>query len=258
MIRSFVKEEIFILLVQLIAYLILVSCVALLLAKLIFGYNIVQGDSSVEQGRKHYHHSMFKTDDHVHVSYSTNEERIAVFDVLTPSKVYKIPDAMPHIGDKSDSYATLRQEFDAKDLPEVPKRLNFDLAVMEHTNSDQVSYDIYDCPDTPPDGYPFDWTLMDILKSWPPDDPKPRPKIFQGLCVFDFTTDYQKAMTYRQLEVPFIVVNDPQVQETVKRWNAPNYMETMLGSVRHRTELSVSCAVAVSYLSFSWRPIFPH
>ena len=39
-------------------------------------------------------------------------------------------------------------------------------------------------------------------------------------------------------EVPFVVVNDPQVQQAGKRWNYPGYMEQMLGQVKHRAEYS--------------------
>jgi hypothetical protein len=110
---------------------------------------------------------------------------------------------------------------------------------MQATNSDQVPYDIYNCPDMPPQGYPYDWTLLDVLTHWPPDDPRPRPQVYQGLCVFDFTKEYQKAMNYRENELPFVVRNDPQVQKAVARWNSPNYMQRMLGSeVKHRTEFS--------------------
>jgi hypothetical protein len=80
-----------------------------------------------------------------------------------------------------------------------------------HATSDHQSYDIHNCPDTPPHGYPFASTLLDILADWPPDDPTPHPLVYQGLRVFDYTKDYQKALTYRAAEVPFVVRNDPQV-----------------------------------------------
>jgi hypothetical protein len=233
------KREVIILLIQLLSYLILIVCGVTLFSKWVFGYNLLNGEQDSSSPRMHHHHGMWMHDDQVHEPYKSNEERIAhEFPPLFPSKVYQIPDAMPHIGDKTDEYAILRREVDGKVLPEVPQQFSFDPMVMQHTNSDQVSYDIYDCPDTPPTGYPFDWTLLDVLKSWPPDDPTPRPKIFQGLCVFDYNKDYDKAMTYRVAELPFVVINDPQVQQAVKRWNAPEYMASMLGGVQHRTEYS--------------------
>ncbi|CAJ1935073.1 unnamed protein product [Cylindrotheca closterium] len=226
------QQETVMLLIQTLSILILMSCGFVLALKVLFGYNIMAsripsyGSSSSEQ---HLGQRVF----------ASNEERIAHdFVPLVPSRVYAIPESMPHIGDKSDDYATLRKEFDSLPLPEIPQRFNFDTMVMEHSNSDQVGYDIYDCPATPPPGYPFDWNMLQILESWPPDDPAPRAKIFQGLCVFDFTKDHDKAMNYRTAEVPFVVVNDPEVKAAVKRWNAPNYMERMLGGVKHRTEYS--------------------
>ena len=62
---------------------------------------------------------------------------------------------------------------------------------------------------------------MDILNQWPTDDPEPRAQVHQGLCVFDFTKDYDKAINYRNAELPFVIKNDPQVAETVARWNSP-------------------------------------
>lgn len=234
------KQDVFILLIQLLSYLILIACGVTLISKWVFGYNLFRGDGDGSAPTSKYHHGMFINDDPVHQPYKSNEERIRTeFPPLHPSKIYQISDAMPHIGDKSDDYATLRKEVDSKMMLPLPQQqYSFDPMVMQHTNSDQVSYDIYDCPASPPEGYPFDWTLMDVLKSWPPDDPTPRPKIFQGLCVFDYTKDYDKAMKYRKAELPFVTINDPQVQQAVKRWNSPGYMASMLQGVRHRTEYS--------------------
>lgn len=153
---------------------------------------------------------------------------------LTPSSIYTIPGSMSHIGDKSDSYAALRKEFDAiqDQLPDVPQKMHFTPI------TDDVPYDIYNCPDEPPEGYPYAWLLLDVLKAWPADDPTPRPNVYQGLCVFDYRTDLEKAYNYRSAEVPFIVQHDPAVTAAVKRWNAPTYMERMLGHQRHRAEYS--------------------
>jgi len=232
--NKFWKQDLLVLLIQVISYLICVSCSVLLVTKWVFGYNLLNKNSFYDESARRREHDAKLLKD-----YDSNEERIAdQFKLLEPSNIYSVPDSMAHVGDKSDQYAKLRKEFDTKDLPQVEQKLIFETMVMEHTNSDQVSYDIYDCPETPPDGYPFDWTLVDILKAWPPDDTTPRPKIFQGLCVFDYTKDLQKAYNYRKHEVPFVVANDPQVQQAVKRWNYPGYMEKMLGQVKHRAEYS--------------------
>ncbi|KAL3929919.1 MAG: hypothetical protein SGBAC_011997 [Bacillariaceae sp.] len=232
--RNSNQQETIALLVQTISYLILISCGLVLVLKVLFGYNIL---SSRQQHGGEDRDRKSQT-----LQFASNEDRIAHdFSPLKPSKVYTIPESMAHIGDKSDAYATLRKEFDALSsdkLPDIPQRFNFDTMVMEHSNSDQVGYDIYDCPTNPPPGYPFDWNMLQILESWPPDDPSPRSKVFQGLCVFDFEKDQEKAMNYRKQEVPFVVVNDPAVKAAAKRWNSPHYMERMLGGVQHRTEFS--------------------
>jgi len=85
---------------------------------------------------------------------------------------------------------------------------------------------------------PYSWNLVSILTAWPPDDVTPRSTLHQGLCVFDFERDYEKAMAYRDAEVPFLTVNDPSVHRTVERWNRPGYLEALLGDEPHRCEYS--------------------
>jgi hypothetical protein len=163
------------------------------------------------------------------------------------NKIYHAPDAHDSAGDRSDRYAVLRQAID-KALPPDAERslkrvqeLQTELATYTaHPMDDaaQVAYDIMNCPDTPPVGYPYAWNMVELLTAWPPDDPTPRPTIYQGLCVFDFQKDYDKAMTYRTAEVPFVTVNDPSVAATAERWNTPGYMEQLLGDEEHRCEFS--------------------
>jgi hypothetical protein len=207
---------------------------------------------------------------------------------IPPSDIYEIPGSLSHIGDKSDHYATLRKEID-QIFPIDPQR---SLQAVEHLkkyefhampmqdNSNTVNndnsnnnvndnnplpYDIYNCPDEPPEHYPFHWNTLELLKHWPPDDPEVRQHVYQGVCVFDYHEDYAKALVYRNKEVPFVVQGDPAVAATVERWNANgntntdtgtdtdmntdtgtgnnnnkhyNYMERMLGNVNHRAEYS--------------------
>ena len=177
---------------------------------------------------------------------------------LRPSRYYTIPNTMNHIGDKSDSYALLRKDIDAKmstlshsEIFTKEKYHLFDFQPMPMIEAEpndpqpleQVPYDIYNCPDEPPIGYPFAWTLKSVLNHWGPDDTNPPPsgKIHQGLCVFDYQKDYDKAIRYRKQELPFVIQNDPQVHNAVYRWNQPNYLNQMLGpSVKHRAEYSES------------------
>lgn len=99
-------------------------------------------------------------------------------------------------------------------------------------------YDIYNCPNDPVPGYPYAWPILTVLDNWSPDDVAIPDVIYQGLCVFDYVKDYEKAMNYRKKEVPFIVQNDPEVTRTVERWNYPGFIADLLKGVRHRTEYS--------------------
>jgi hypothetical protein len=138
----------------------------------------------------------------------------------TPSKIYAIPDSMNMLGDKSDFYAQLRKSFDMlyptneKRSREVVEGLRkYDIQAFHSMDLvDKTKYyDIYNCPDTPPAGYPFDWKLLEILNHWPSD-----------------------------AEVPFIVKGDPEVAKAVERWNTEEYLEALLGRVEHDTEYSVT------------------
>lgn len=170
---------------------------------------------------------------------------------LPPSKVYTIPHSMPHIGDRSDEYAELRKVTDEK-LPYQPERSvgfvqemiqkNHPTYPFPNTFVDDLPYDIYNCPETPPSDYPYEWSTMDILKHWNPEETRAFPdQLHQGLCVFDYRKDYIKALTYRNAELPFVVRNDPEVSAVVERWAEPGFMERLLGTkVMHRAERSES------------------
>ena len=172
---------------------------------------------------------------------------------MEPSDLYTIPDSLPFVGDKSDQYAQLRLDYDSMNLPRVEQKYKFETMKMETDitdNNDNTGgddslpppYDIHNCPAEPHKNYPYAWNLLQILDHWNPDDPAvpTDQKIFQGLCVFDYNKDYEKALNYRKKEKPFVVSNDPQVQETAKRWNAPGFLDRMLGDVMHRAEFSES------------------
>ena len=162
--------------------------------------------------------------------------------------LYKVPESMSTVGDRSNAYVTLRKEMDqllpddpSRSLQRVKELTRHDLGtvLMAAHHSDQVNtYNIYDCPQEPPAGYPYSWKLSEILASWPAENVQPPPQIHQGLCVFDYQKDYEKAMAYQDAELPFVVINDPAVLKTAERWNAPGYMERLLGDVPHRCEYS--------------------
>jgi hypothetical protein len=198
--------------------------------------------------------------------------------------LYRIPEAHDKVGDRSERYAQLRQSVDAQ-LPindtrslQAVQRLRL-LADTKNGSKNETTtfrsssrvmdpfstfyqeqqgpvggnvvkepYDVYNCPDTPPQGYPFQWNLVhEILHDWPVnnysnDDSSIPTEIYNGLCIFDYTQDYDKAMTYRRAELPFVVDNDPHVARTVERWSSSNnYLEQLLGEhVLHRA-VRVTC-----------------
>lgn len=195
---------------------------------------------------------------HEHHHHEHNQEAEAAdddHDVLPWNSIYRIPESMETMGDRSDAYVSLRREMDqilppdparslqrVQELRDAYPRLSGHQMDLEH--SDSVPYDIYNCPKTPPPGYPFEWKLVDqVLKAWPVTqvDHIPDNKIHQGLCVFDHDKDYDKALAYRQVELPFVVVNDPEVARTVERWHIPGYLSQMLGKdVQHRAEYNTN------------------
>lgn len=177
----------------------------------------------------------------IHSTETGNEEQADDdWDVLPWNPIYAVPEAMTTLGDRSDEYARLRQKID-QILPPDPARslarvaeLNRNYGeivgtqVMGAHHSDQVreAYDIYNCPDKPPAGYPFEWKLVDeVLDNWPVKQIENVPaKIHNGLCIFDYAKDYEKAVRYRKVELPFVVVNDPQVARAAERWSIPGYL----------------------------------
>ncbi|KAL7539188.1 hypothetical protein ACHAWF_006328 [Thalassiosira exigua] len=150
---------------------------------------------------------------------------------------YAIPESMKKVGNKARWYAGLREEWDARILPRDDDR---SVAWVEEERARQGSYqqhvdaetpyDIHDCPPKPPKGYPVQWPVLDVLENWPTDDPAPkvRPDLYQGLCVFDYRTDRDKALAYQRAELPFVSRNDPAAARTAERWNAPGYVERLL------------------------------
>lgn len=98
-------------------------------------------------------------------------------------------------------------------------------------------YDILDCPLDPPDNYPFAWSLMEVLNNWKANETSALPsKIYQGLCVFDWETDQDKARNYRNKDLPFVLHNFPEAVMTAERWNTPGYMEQMINQKPPQTK----------------------
>ncbi|KAL7541455.1 hypothetical protein ACHAXR_010952 [Thalassiosira sp. AJA248-18] len=107
-----------------------------------------------------------------------------------------------------------------------------------------LGYDIYNCPYTPPKDYPMAWKTTEVLGNWNPNDvitiqPSHRD-VYQGLCVFDYQTQYREALNYRKSEKPFVIRNDPKVTSVTRRWeDDPEYLHRVLGDAEDfRTERS--------------------
>ena len=115
---------------------------------------------------------------------------------------------------------------------------------MPKFDASELGYDIYNCPPTPPDQYPMAWKTTDVLSNWNPNDvttlPPAHRDVYQGLCVFDYQTQYAMSLKYRNAEKPFVIRNDPKVTSVVRRWDDdPEYLHRILGDVeQYRTERS--------------------
>lgn len=95
------------------------------------------------------------------------------------------------------------------------------------------------CPDEPE--YPPSVPIMDMVANWNPDDIAIPARHHSTLCRLDFTKDLAKALRYRDAEVPFVVHNIPELEETVRRWNEPGYLERKLGDEdKYHVEISKS------------------
>jgi len=156
-------------------------------------------------------------------------------------------------------YTNLRQEFDSKHpfltnnddtftneymLKEVNEiRISASSVKFVPKETPLTSYNVMDCPKDPPEGYPTQFSLVDILQNWNPDNVffhKENQSIYQGICIFDYFTPnhYEYALNYQRSEVPFVLKNHPQVMPTVIRWATPNYLKQLLRDTKQRTEYS--------------------
>uniref|UniRef100_A0A7S4J512 JmjC domain-containing protein n=1 Tax=Odontella aurita TaxID=265563 RepID=A0A7S4J512_9STRA len=136
--------------------------------------------------------------------------------------------------DLDASYPRIRAEYDAKFPSDDRERMiEFARSLRKREyvpiEGESMPYDVNDCPSAPPEGYPMAWPVLDVLENWNPDDATPRARIYQGLCRFDAATEYDKALTYRKAELPFVIRDDPVVLPTVERWNQPEYLTRILG-----------------------------
>lgn len=125
----------------------------------------------------------------------------------------------------------LRQGYSRRYPPDANRTRDFvDSIRRHHPKSISTTYDIYNCPQKPPSDYPTAWNVLTVLDNWNPDNATVPQQIYQGLCVFDYESDYDKALLYRHFELPFVVRNTPQLLETVERWNRDSYLEKLMAN----------------------------
>ena len=147
--------------------------------------------------------------------------------------------------DLDDTYPGVRGAHDERFPPDDVERLKA-FAQSLRTHDYQVAdssmpYDVNNCPLIPPEGYPRSWPTLDILDNWNPNDTADPHShvVYQGICRFDAATEHDKALAYREAELPFVIRDDPVVLPTVERWNQPEYLPNILGHQRHfRTDMS--------------------
>jgi hypothetical protein len=96
-------------------------------------------------------------------------------------------------------------------------------------------YEPIACPVPPTPGYPKTYPMKEVLDNWNPDDNSVPPFHYNSLCYFDYQTELDKAMAYRDAEVPFVVFNTPAVQEVVMKWNSMEYLNDKVGPTQKYT-----------------------
>lgn len=92
------------------------------------------------------------------------------------------------------------------------------------------------CPDEP--AYPPEVPIIDMVRNWNPDDISIPARHYNTLCRIDYQKEYEKALRYRDAEMPFIVYNVPQFEKAVEKWNTPGYLERKLGDGKYHVTIS--------------------
>jgi hypothetical protein len=103
------------------------------------------------------------------------------------------------------------------------------------TTFNSSRYEKIACPVPPDPAYPKSYPMKQVLDNWNPDDNTVPAFHYNSLCYFDYQTELDKAMAYRDAEVPFVVYNTPAVQEVVMRWNSMEYLNEKVGPAQKYT-----------------------
>eukprot|EP00980_Cylindrotheca_fusiformis_P011305 scaffold2599_cov125-Cylindrotheca_fusiformis.AAC.15 len=115
-------------------------------------------------------------------------------------------------------------------------RLSYELETVDET----LTYDIHKCPPEIPKGYPKQWSIIDVLARWNPDDMHIPQKIYQGFCELDWSKPEERTIAemYREAELPFVIRNHSTVWEAAERWSNRHYLSSRLQNVSTRNEHS--------------------
>ncbi|CAB9524503.1 Hypoxia-inducible factor 1-alpha inhibitor [Seminavis robusta] len=133
-----------------------------------------------------------------------------------------------------------RQGYGSENVRDLKEHVRQTLRVPDRPSPPDVPYNIYNCPDIPPRNYPYTWNTLKVLGHWNPDDTEIPPTIHQSLCVFDWETDQDKALAYRDMQVPFVLQNVPEVMKASMRWTSKGYLDKLLGDEPIRNEHSLN------------------
>ncbi len=115
-------------------------------------------------------------------------------------------------------------------------RLSQEARVYARTGS--RFFELPHCPEEPE--YPPDVPILRLLGNWHPDDVAVPARHHSTLCRIDYQVERAKALRYRRAEVPFVVYNVPDFDETVRKWAQPGYVARRLGpqNVTYPMEIS--------------------
>jgi hypothetical protein len=120
--------------------------------------------------------------------------------------------------------------------PQRKRSMRFDPFGRDHNSS---SFEEPDCPPVPPPDYPKTYAMKTLLDNWNPDVTVIPPVHYNALCRINYQTDYEKALAYRNAEVPFIVYGHPEVDAVVEKWRDVDYLNKKAGSLAtYKTETS--------------------
>lgn len=107
---------------------------------------------------------------------------------------------------------------------------------MVYTRTGSKFFGLPHCPDKPE--MPPTHKVVDLLENWNPDDPSIPARHYNTLCRLDYQKDYDKALAYRDAEVPFIAYNIPDLEKTSSKWSTPGYLERRLQQKKYHVEIS--------------------